>query len=147
MVWLDGSAESPTRIGVEIVWSHDQELQPVRGNEGFPALVVESALKTAVNATDGESIRLVEEGSRSVVLTLSILDNQPERGPVSVYRKSNLPAALPGVTFEPFKAMLSRRGLTEDRVTEVDHIRFVTGGTTTRTLLIAHGAPEAEPLR
>ncbi len=82
------------------------------GNELVAALVVDASLLAAVHTADRESIGLVEERHRVVVLEFSVLDDQAMLFVGRVDRESSRPPIRAGIADEPAEPVLARRART-----------------------------------
>jgi hypothetical protein len=89
------------------------------------AFVIDLSLQPAMNTADGQHVRLVEVGDRFVVLALSVLDHKPVRCVVCIHRKGAPSAVAAWIAHQPIKAVLTTRGLTEDRVAKIDNVSLV----------------------
>jgi hypothetical protein len=78
-----------------------------------------------MHAADREHVRLVEVRDRLVVLALSILDHEPTRRVVGVYRQGAASSISSGVADEPIKAVLSASAFAEDGVAQVENVSLV----------------------
>ncbi|MGH2902795.1 MAG: hypothetical protein ACRDK7_04320 [Solirubrobacteraceae bacterium] len=95
------------------------------GNLGCSAVVVYVSLDSTMYAADRKHVRLVEVRDGLVVLSLSILDYEPVSRVVGVHRQGAPATIASGIARQPVKAVLTARGLAEDRVAQIDHVVLV----------------------
>ncbi len=95
------------------------------GNLDRSAVVVDASLDSAMYAADSEPVGLVEVSDGLVVLTLLVLDHEPVYRVVGIDRQGALATIAPRIAREPIKAVLTTRGLPEDRVAQIDHVSLV----------------------
>lgn len=103
----------------------DHQSDPLLRDEFLAAGIVDSSLKSSVDTTDSEALRLVEVRNRPRVLYLSILHDQMRIGPVAVHREFHLATGLARIAAQPVELVLAESDFIEHFVTEGQNVGLV----------------------
>lgn len=97
----------------------------MRRDELLATQVVQPALLAPVNTTHSHPVRLVEMGGSTVMLQLSVLNDEPVARPIPIDRQPAAGATLPSITQEPVEEMLSSPNFSQDLVTQLEDVSLV----------------------